>query len=84
MAKKGIRRDQIKPINSVLYGAAAGYAVCSYFDGCQNRQLTLRLAMGYNIPHRYDQVSNADGRVHTCHRAKVQINHGLRPHGMAD
>jgi solute carrier family 25 carnitine/acylcarnitine transporter 20/29 len=27
MAKKGIKRDQIKPINSVAYGAAAGYAV---------------------------------------------------------
>lgn len=27
MAKKGIRRDQIKPINSIAYGAAAGYAV---------------------------------------------------------
>ncbi|KAF8973022.1 mitochondrial carrier domain-containing protein [Flammula alnicola] len=27
MAKKGIRRDQIKPINSVAYGAAAGYAL---------------------------------------------------------
>jgi len=26
-AKKGIRRDQIKPINSIAYGAAAGYAV---------------------------------------------------------
>lgn len=29
MTKKGIRRDQIKPINSVAYGAAAGYAVSS-------------------------------------------------------
>jgi len=27
MAKKGIRRDQIKPINSIAYGAAAGYAL---------------------------------------------------------
>jgi solute carrier family 25 carnitine/acylcarnitine transporter 20/29 len=27
MAEKGIRRDQIKPINSIAYGAAAGYAV---------------------------------------------------------
>jgi solute carrier family 25 carnitine/acylcarnitine transporter 20/29 len=29
MAKKGIRRDQISPANSVIYGAAAGYAVGS-------------------------------------------------------
>lgn len=27
MAKKGIRRDQINPVNAVLYGATAGYAV---------------------------------------------------------
>jgi len=27
MAKKGIRRDQISPINAILYGAAAGYAL---------------------------------------------------------
>jgi solute carrier family 25 (mitochondrial carnitine/acylcarnitine transporter), member 20/29 len=28
MEQKGIPRHQIKPINAVLYGAAAGYAVC--------------------------------------------------------
>jgi len=27
MVKKGIRRDQISPVNAVLYGAAAGYAL---------------------------------------------------------
>lgn len=27
MAKKGIRRDQVNPMNTVLYGAAAGYAL---------------------------------------------------------
>jgi solute carrier family 25 carnitine/acylcarnitine transporter 20/29 len=27
MTQKGIRRDQINPMNSILYGAAAGYAV---------------------------------------------------------
>jgi solute carrier family 25 carnitine/acylcarnitine transporter 20/29 len=31
MAKTGIRRDQISPVNSVIYGAAAGYAVSSSF-----------------------------------------------------
>jgi solute carrier family 25 carnitine/acylcarnitine transporter 20/29 len=30
MAKKGIRRDQINPANSIMYGAAAGYAVSSF------------------------------------------------------
>ena len=27
MEKKGIRRDQVHPLNAVLYGATAGYAV---------------------------------------------------------
>lgn len=27
MRTKGIKREQISPVNSVLYGAAAGYAV---------------------------------------------------------
>lgn len=27
MKQKGIRRDQISPVNAVFYGAAAGYAV---------------------------------------------------------
>ena len=30
MLQKGIRRDQISPLNAVLYGAAAGYAVSLY------------------------------------------------------
>lgn len=29
MATKGIRREEISPAHAVLYGAAAGYAVCS-------------------------------------------------------
>ena len=29
MARKGIRRDQVNPANAVLFGAAAGYAVCA-------------------------------------------------------
>lgn len=27
MLQKGIRREQISPLNAVLYGATAGYAV---------------------------------------------------------
>ena len=33
MLKKGIRREQINPANTVLYGATAGYAVRSYLKG---------------------------------------------------
>jgi solute carrier family 25 (mitochondrial carnitine/acylcarnitine transporter), member 20/29 len=32
MAKKGIRRDQISPLNPILYGATAGYAVRVYYN----------------------------------------------------
>jgi solute carrier family 25 (mitochondrial carnitine/acylcarnitine transporter), member 20/29 len=28
MARKGIRRDQVNPAKTVLFGAASGYAVC--------------------------------------------------------
>jgi solute carrier family 25 carnitine/acylcarnitine transporter 20/29 len=31
MTKKGMRRDQISPVNAILYGAGAGYAVSSNF-----------------------------------------------------
>lgn len=43
MAKKGIRRDQIKPINSIAYGAAAGYAVSvlSHFKACRVHEVFL-------------------------------------------
>lgn len=52
MKAKGIRRDEINPLNAVLYGAAAGYAVRSQI-------LTLLmlvspiilLALGGYIPH---------------------------------
>lgn len=30
MAQKGIKRDQVNPAKAVLFGAAAGYAVCSH------------------------------------------------------
>jgi solute carrier family 25 carnitine/acylcarnitine transporter 20/29 len=30
MAQKGIKREQISPAHAVLYGAAAGYAVCFF------------------------------------------------------
>ena len=37
MAQKGIRREQISPLNAVLYGATAGYAVSPLFDESHNR-----------------------------------------------
>jgi solute carrier family 25 (mitochondrial carnitine/acylcarnitine transporter), member 20/29 len=36
MSKKGIRRDQINPMNTVLYGATAGYAVSLDFMKCRS------------------------------------------------
>jgi solute carrier family 25 carnitine/acylcarnitine transporter 20/29 len=30
MAQKGIKRDELSPMNAVLYGAAAGYAVSRF------------------------------------------------------
>jgi solute carrier family 25 carnitine/acylcarnitine transporter 20/29 len=41
IANKGIRRDQINPMNAVLYGAAAGYAV-RLDNSFLNSQLTFR------------------------------------------
>ncbi len=52
MAKKGIQRDQISPMNAVIYGATAGYAVSiSLFP---SHLLTRPLALGSYIPHRHD------------------------------
>lgn len=37
ITKKGIRRDQISPVNAILYGAAAGYAVSLMILSCHPR-----------------------------------------------
>lgn len=62
MFQKGIRREQISPLNAVLYGATAGYAVSTPLSfGESTLSLTcLFVAVGSNIPHRHDQVSNAN------------------------
>jgi solute carrier family 25 carnitine/acylcarnitine transporter 20/29 len=54
--KKGIRRDQIKPINSVAYGAAAGYAVSSSYSIISYILISffLCIALGCDIPYRHD------------------------------
>lgn len=52
MAQKGIRRDQISPLNSVLYGAAAGYAVSSVVLSVHSSVLKRPCpAVGSDIPH---------------------------------
>jgi solute carrier family 25 carnitine/acylcarnitine transporter 20/29 len=52
MRRKAIRRDQVNPMNTVLYGAAAGYAV-SHISGTIVPFLTKHPALGSYIPHRY-------------------------------
>lgn len=53
MAKKGIRRDQINPMNAVLYGATAGYAV-SPSSQILHFASHLYSALGNHIPYRHD------------------------------
>ena len=54
MAKKNIRREQINPLNAVLYGATAGYAVKLLVDELSMLAHLLFLVVGGNIPHRHD------------------------------
>jgi len=83
MAKKGIRRDQIPIINAVGYGAAAGYAVSiSLVNLYLNDKLSILLALGNHIPYRHGKVEDADRRIHTFNRSKVQIHSGLRSYGV--
>ena len=42
------------------------------------------VAVGGDIPDRHDQVPDADGRVLPRGGAKVQVDAGLRAHGLAD
>ncbi len=58
MAMTGIAREQLSPFKAVLYGAAAGYAVCpplllsivAFFS------VMLATAMGMHLSYRHDQV----------------------------
>jgi hypothetical protein len=80
MARKGIPRHQIQPANAVLYGAAAGYAVCLIF--MLNLAYTYPSAfsaLGFYIPNRYDQVSDANRRLHPFNRAEIHFHSRLRP-----
>jgi solute carrier family 25 carnitine/acylcarnitine transporter 20/29 len=59
MTQKGIRRDQINPMNSVLYGATAGYAVSPIpSTQCSSRvhRANSATALGGDIPYRHDQI----------------------------
>jgi solute carrier family 25 (mitochondrial carnitine/acylcarnitine transporter), member 20/29 len=70
MATKGISRDQINPMNAVLYGAAAGYAVSrlnSYI--CSLFSYFVHIAVGGNISYRHGQVADADRWIHNRHRS---------------
>lgn len=51
MAQKGIKRDQISPVNAVLYGAAAGYAVCTDTSSSLPLLTLLPPALGGYIPY---------------------------------
>lgn len=53
MTTKGIRREQINPLNPVLYGAAAGYAVSTgrALSVCSTSRFLS--VMGNNIPNRH-------------------------------
>jgi len=65
MALSGIRREQISPSSAVLYGAAAGYVVSdrSRHMKAQVADCGALSALGCDLPHRYDQVTDANGRV---------------------
>ena len=54
MVKKGIQRDQISPMNAVIYGAAAGYAVSISSARLDSWSSDSSLALGSYLPHRYD------------------------------
>ena len=59
MTQKGIRRNQINPMNSILYGAAAGYALSPLpfrLHLCTCIWLTQWTALGSDIPYRHDQI----------------------------
>ena len=72
MARKGIRRDQVNPMNTVLYGAAAGYAVSLGFHNVI-LSFTGPPALGGYIPYRYDQVTHANRRFLTFDWSKIYL-----------
>ena len=81
MEQKGIARHQIKPINAVLYGAAAGYAVrCLSTEFILGTHFTL--ALERHIPNRYDQVPDADRWLYRVYGTEVLFCTGLRSQGV--
>lgn len=78
MTQKGIKRDQVNPAKTVLFGAASGYTVrCSFPFPIFLLKVFCVVALGSDIPDRYDQVSHADGWIYARYRAKVQFYVGL-------
>lgn len=51
---KGISREQINPMNTVLYGATAGYAVSVCYDGHVHCAQPPLAVVGSDIPDRHD------------------------------
>lgn len=51
MITKNKRRDEINPLNSVLYGATAGYAVSMFSDMPSVYSLSPALALGCDLPY---------------------------------
>lgn len=84
MAKKGIRREEIGASSAVLYGAAAGYVVMCIQLLHPTVETDSEIALGSHIPHRHDQVPNANRRLHTFHRTEVPVNFGLRANRVED
>jgi Mitochondrial carrier protein len=78
MEQKGIPRYQIKPINAVLYGAIAGYAVRLFYRISRyypSLAYLLLSALGCYISNRHDQIQDADRRIHSIYRTKIHLYH---------
>jgi solute carrier family 25 carnitine/acylcarnitine transporter 20/29 len=55
------RREDIAPAKAILFGAAAGYAVCSRSQPIGSFLLTQGdVALGRYLPDRHDQVADSD------------------------
>lgn len=58
MVQKGIRRDQLNPVNAVLYGAAAGYAVSPFRLGVPSSRSNPRHAQLWAIIYPIDMIKS--------------------------
>lgn len=79
MKRKNVSRDEIPATKTVLFGAAAGYAVCFSFLLSRGGLLinTFIIVVGLYIPHRCHQIQDANRRFHSRDRAQIQNYLGL-------